>query len=492
MADPRHDYARIMSRRSFFRASGTGIGFAALATLLREDLGAAPAGSEAFGGLPDLPHFAPKAKRVIYLCMSGAPSHLDLFDYKPHLRDMAGEELPDSVREGLQLTTMTASQNTLPIIPTVFEFAQHGQSGAWLSELLPHTARVADDLCFVKSLWNNQLNHDPAQTYLFTGFQLSGRPTIGAWVSYALGSENQNLPAYVAMPTTGSSTGGGPFLSRYWGSGFLPPRYGGVKFGSGPDPVLYLSNPEGFDTADRRRFLDDLAALNQIRLQETGDPEIATRIEQYEMAARMQLSVPELADLSTEPDSTFELYGPAARERGTFTANCLLARRLVERGVRYIMLSHTGWDHHNHLPVQLPRQCREVDQGSAALVQDLKQRGLLDETLVVWGGEFGRTVYGQFTTANDTQATAPSYGRDHNPRCYTVWMAGGGIKPGVTYGETDDFSASIVRDPVSIHDLQATILHCVGIDHSRLTYRYQGRDFRLTDVAGNVVKGLLA
>ena len=491
MADPRHDYARIMSRRSFFRASGTGIGFAALATLLREDLGAAPAGSEAFGGLPDLPHFAPKAKRVIYLCMSGAPSHLDLFDYKPHLRDMAGEELPDSVREGLQLTTMTASQNTLPIIPTIFEFAQHGQSGAWLSELLPHTARVADDLCFVKSLWNNQLNHDPAQTYLFTGFQLSGRPTIGAWVSYALGSENQNLPAYVAMPTTGASTGGGPFLSRYWGSGFLPPRYGGVKLGSGPDPVLYLSNPEGFDTADRRRFLDDLAALNQIRLQETGDPEIATRIEQYEMAARMQLSVPELADLSTEPDSTFELYGPAARERGTFTANCLLARRLVERGVRYIMLSHTGWDHHNHLPVQLPRQCREVDQGSAALVQDLKQRGLLDETLVVWGGEFGRTVYGQFTTANDTQATAPSYGRDHNPRCYTVWMAGGGIKPGVTYGETDDFSASIVRDPVSIHDLQATILHCVGIDHSRLTYRYQGRDFRLTDVAGKVVKGLL-
>ena len=472
MPDPRHDYARIMSRRSFFRASGTGIGFAALATLLREDLGAAPAGSEAFGGLPDLPHFAPKAKRVIYLCMSGAPSHLDLFDYKPHLRDMAGEELPDSVREGLQLTTMTASQNTLPIIPTVFEFAQHGQSGAWLSELLPHTARVADDLCFVKSLWNNQLNHDPAQTYLFTGFQLSGRPTIGAWVSYALGTENQNLPAYVAMPTTGSSTGGGPFLSRYWGSGFLPPRYGGVKFGSGPDPVLYLSNPEGFDTADRRRFLDDLAALNEIRLQETGDPEIATRIEQYEMAARMQLSVPELTDLSTEPDSTFELYGPAARERGTFTANCLLARRLVERGVRYIMLSHTGWDHHNHLPVQLPRQCREVDQGSAALVQDLKQRGLLDKTLVVWGGEFGRTVYGQFTTANDTQATAPSYGRDHNPRCYTVWMAGGGIRPGVTYGETDDFSASIVRDPVSIHDLQATILHCVGIDHSRLTYRY--------------------
>ena len=492
MADPRDDYARLMSRRAFFRASGTGIGFAALATLLREDLGAAPAGSEAFGGLPDLPHFAPQAKRVIYLCMSGAPSHLDLFDHKPHLRDMAGEELPDSVREGLQLTTMTASQNTLPIIPTVFEFAQHGQSGAWLSELLPHTARVADDLCFVKSLWNNQLNHDPAQTYLFTGFQLSGRPTIGAWVSYALGTENENLPAYVALPTTGSSTGGGPFLSRYWGSGFLPPRYGGVKFGSGPDPVLYLSNPAGFDIADRRRFLDDLAALNQIRQQETGDPGIAARIEQYEMAARMQLSVPELTDLSREPDSTFELYGPEARERGTFTANCLLARRLVERGVRYIMLSHTGWDHHNHLPVQLPRQCREVDQGSAALVQDLKQRGLLDETLVVWGGEFGRTVYGQFATANDTRDTAPSYGRDHNPRCYTVWMAGGGIRPGITYGETDDFSASVVRDPVSIHDLQATILHCVGIDHRRLTYRYQGRDFRLTDVAGNVVRDILA
>ena len=492
MADPRDDYARLMNRRSFFRASGTGLGFAALATLLREDLGAVRTGSEALGGLPDLPHFAPKAKRVIYLCMSGAPSHLDLFDYKPGLERMAGEELPDSVRERLRLSTMTATQNTLPIIPTVFEFAQHGQSGAWLSELLPHTAKVADELCFVKSLWNSQLNHDPAQTYLFTGFQLTGRPTIGAWVSYALGSENDNLPSFVAMPTTGSSTGGGPFLSRYWGSGFLPTRYGGVKFGAGPDPVLYLSNPEGFDTDDRRRFLDDLAALNRMQLEETGDPEIAARIEQYEMAARMQLSVPELTDLSSEPESTFDLYGEDARRRGSFAANCLLARRLAERGVRYVMLSHTGWDHHSDLPNQLPRQTREVDQGSAALVQDLRQRGMLDDTLVVWGGEFGRTVYGQFSAANDTRATAASYGRDHNPRCYTVWMAGGGIKPGLTYGETDEFSASIVRDPVSIHDLQATILHCVGIDHTRLTYRYQGRDFRLTDVGGRVVEGLLA
>ena len=489
--DPRREYQRSMTRRSFFRASGTGIGFAALATLLREDLGAVQTGSEAIGGLPDLPHFAPKAKRVIYLCMSGAPSHLDLFDYKPKLKDMLGQELPDSVRQELKLTTMTATQNTLPIIPTTFEFAQHGQSGAWLSELLPHTAKVADDLCFIKSMWNSQLNHDPAQTFLFTGFQLSGRPTIGAWLSYGLGSENENLPAFVAMPTTGSGSGGGPFLARYWGSGFLPALYSGVKFGAGPDPVLYLSNPDGFDTGDRRRFLDDLAALNQIQLQEAGDPEIAARIEQYEMAARMQLSVPELTDLSKEPESTFELYGPEARERGTFTANCLLARRLAERGVRYVMLSHTGWDHHQNLPVQLPPQCREVDQGSAALVQDLKQRGMLDETLVVWGGEFGRTVYGQFGSADDTQATASAYGRDHNVKCYTVWMAGGGIKPGITYGETDDFSASVTRDPVSIHDLQATILHTVGIDHTRLTYKYQGRDFRLTDVSGNVVKDIL-
>lgn len=481
-----------MTRRSFFRASGTGIGFAALATLLRTDLGAAQTGSEVLGGLPDLPHFAPTAKRVIYLCMSGAPSHLDLFDHKPNLEQMAGEELPDSVREGLQLTTMTASQNSLPVIPTSFKFAQHGQSGAWLSELLPHTASVADDLCFIKSLWSNQLNHDPAQTYLFTGFQLPGRPTIGAWVTYALGSENENLPAFVAMPTTGSAGGGGPFLARYWGSGFLPARYSGVKFGTGPDPVLYLSNPDGFTSEDRRRFLDDLEALNQIQLEKTGDPEIADRIDQYEMAARMQLSVPDLTDLSTEPESTFDLYGPDARTRGTFAANCLLARRLVERGVRYVMLSHTGWDHHSNLQLYLPQQCEQVDQGSAGLVQDLKQRGLLDETLVIWGGEFGRTAYGQFSTAVDTQANANSYGRDHNPKCYTVWMAGGGIKPGVTYGETDDFSASITRDPVSIHDLQATILHSVGIDHTRLTYRYQGRDFRLTDVSGNVVNDLLA
>ena len=490
--DPRDEHERIMTRRSFFRASGTGIGFAALSTLLGGKLGATQTGSEAIGGLAGLPHLAPTAKRVIYLHMSGAPSHLDLFDYKPNLEDMAGQELPESVREGLTLTTMTASQNSLPVIPTIFEFAQHGQSGAWLSELLPHTASVADDLCFIKSLWSNQLNHDPAQTYLFTGFQLPGRPTMGAWVSYALGSENDNLPAFVAMPTTGTGGGGGPFLPRYWGSGFLPARYNGVKFGTGPDPVLYLSNPDGFTPEDRRRFLDDLAALNQIQLKKAGDPEIAARIDQYEMAARMQLSVPDLTDLSTEPESTFDLYGPEARERGTFAANCLLARRLAERGVRYVMLSHTGWDHHSNLQLYLPQQCQQVDQGSAALVQDLKQRGMLDETLVIWGGEFGRTAYGQFSSAVDTQATANSYGRDHNPKCYTVWMAGGGIKPGITYGETDDYSASITRDPVSIHDLQATILHAVGIDHTRLTYKYQGRDFRLTDVSGNVVHDVLA
>jgi hypothetical protein len=489
--DPRCEHDRLMTRRTFFRAGGTGLGLTALATLLSEDLWAGQIGSEAIGGLAGLPHFAPKAKRVIFLFMPGAPSHIDLFDYKPKLKELSGTELPDSVRQGQRLTGMTASQLTLPIIPSMFKFAQHGQSGAWLSELLPHTAKAADNLCFIKSMWSEQINHDPGMTFLLTGFQLAGRPSMGAWVSYALGNENRNLPAFVAMVSTGKGSSGAPVLERHWSSGFLPPRYSGVKFGPGSDPVLYLSNPEGVAPADRRRFLDDLAALNQISLEESGDPEISTRIAQYEVAARMQTSVPELTDLSKEPESTFELYGPDSRTPGTFARNCLLARRLAERGVRFVHVAHRGWDQHNNLPNALPMQARDVDQGSAALVQDLKQRGMLEDTLIVWGGEFGRTVYGQFGFAGDREETATSYGRDHHPRCYTIWMAGGGVKPGITYGETDDFSYNITRDPVHIHDLQATIMHCVGIDHTRLTYRYQGRDFRLTDVDGQVVKGIL-
>ena len=487
--DPRAKYEQIATRRSFLRASGTGIGFAALATLLGEDVWG-QTGSEAIGGLPGLPHFAPKAKRVIYLCMPGAPSHHELFDYKPGLTEMAGQELPDSVLQKLKLSAMTATQSAHLIVPSAFKFAQHGQSGAWVSELLPYTAKVADDLCIIKSMWTDQINHDPALTKLFTGFQLSGRPTMGAWANYALGSENKNLPGYVAMSTAGVGTTGTPFLTRYWGMGWLPARYGGVKFGSGPDPVLYLSDPEGFTREDRRLFLDQLETINQAELEASGDPEIAARIEQYEMAARMQLSVPELTDLSKEPQSTFELYGPDAKKPGTFAANCLLARRLAERGVRFVLMAHAGWDHHTNLPIQIPKQCKDVDQGAAGLVQDLKQRGMLDETLVIWGGEFGRTVFGQVNTASSAKK-GPNYGRDHFPGCYTVWMAGGGVKPGITYGETDDFSTSIVKNPVSPYDLEATILHTLGIDHTRLTYKYQGRNFRLTDVFGTVVKDIL-
>jgi hypothetical protein len=374
----------------------------------------------------------------------------------------------------------------------VFKFAQHGQSGAWLSELLPYTAKVADDLCFIKSMNTEQINHDPATTYLLTGFQLPGRPTMGSWVSYALGSENRNLPSFVAMVTIGKGGVGTPAHDRHWGNGFLPAKYQGVKFGSGTDPVLYLSNPEGLEQADRRRFLDDLAVLNHMKLEESGDPEIATRIEQYEMAARMQTAVPELTDLSKEPESTFELYGPECRKPGAFARNCLLARRLAERGVRFVQVCHLGWDQHGNLPTQLAGQAKDVDQGAAALIQDLKQRGMLDDTLVIFGGEFGRTVYGQFgTNAVQEETSTKNYGRDHHPRCFTIWMAGGGIKPGITYGETDDFSYNITRDPVTIHDWHATILNRLGIDHTRLTYRHMGRDFRLTDVEGQVVKGIL-
>jgi Arylsulfatase A and related enzymes len=472
---------RTTTRRQFFSQSLAGLGTAALSSLLSEDL----RGQEESSGLPGLPHFPARAKRVIYLFQYGGPSQIDLFDPKPQLARMQGSELPGSVRMGQRLTTMTAAQSSFPVASSIFRFSQHGQSGAWLSELLPYTARVADDICFVRSLYTEQINHDPGITFFQTGFQLAGRPSIGSWIAYGLGTENKDLPAFIVMTSKGGKLGDQPLADRLWGSGFLPTRYQGVKFRSGADPVLYLSNPEGFSTKARRRYLDDLADLNKAKLEEAGDPEIATRIAQYEMAFRMQASVPELTDLSTEPEETFELYGPDSRKPGTFAANCLLARRLAERGVRFIQLFHRGWDQHAKLPEQIRVQCRATDQPSAALVADLKRRGLLDDTLVVWGGEFGRTVYCQ------GRLTETDYGRDHHPRCFTIWMAGGGIKPGITYGATDDFSYNITENPVHVHDLHATILHCLGIDHKRLTYKFQGRRFRLTDVRGEVVKDIL-
>lgn len=460
------------NRRQFMQGA---FGAAALSTLLNEDMQASEA----------LPHFAPKAKRVIYLFQYGGPSQIDLFDPKPQLAKLQAKELPGSIRMGQRLTTMTAGQSSFPVASSIFRFAQHGQSGAHVSELLPHTARIADEICFIRSMHTEQINHDPGITFFQTGFQLAGRPSIGSWLAYGLGSENKDLPAYIVMTSRGGKLGDQPLADRLWGSGFLPTRYQGVKFRAGKDPVLFLSNPPGFDEKARRRFLDDLSTLNQKRLGQTGDPEISTRIAQYEMAFRMQASVPELTDVSTEPDSTFELYGEDARRPGTYAANCLLARRLAERGVRFIQLFHRGWDQHAKLPEQIRIQCQATDQASAALVQDLKQRGLLDETLIVWGGEFGRTVYCQ------GKLTEEDYGRDHHPRCFTVWMAGGGVRPGATYGSTDEFSYNITENPVHVHDLHATLLHCLGIDHKRLTFKYQGRHFRLTDVHGKVVKELL-
>ncbi len=476
-----------LSRRHFL-AQGAGVGLAALASLLAEESRAAgPPTPQYVGGLPGLPHYRARARRVIYLFQSGAPSQMDLFDPKPRLDGLRGKELPDSVRKGQRLTGMTATQTSFPIAPSKFRFARHGKSGAWVSELLPHTAKVVDRLCFIRSIYTEAINHDPAVTFFQTGAQLAGRPSIGAWLAYGLGNASRDLPAFVVMISRGSGNPiDQPLYDRLWGSGFLPSRYQGVKFRSGGDPVLYLSNPGGVGRDTRRRMLDDLAALNRLRHREVGDPEITTRIAQYEMAFRMQTSVPELADVSKEPESTFKLYGEDARKPGTYAANCLLARRLVERGVRFVQLFHRGWDQHLHLPKQIAGQCRDTDQASAALVTDLAQRGLLDDTLVVWGGEFGRTVYCQGTL------TREDYGRDHHPRCFTIWLAGGGIRPGISYGETDDFSYNITRDPVHVHDLHATLLHCLGIDHKRLTFKFQGRHYRLTDVHGEVVKGLLA
>lgn len=482
--NPVDDRKQFLSRRSFLSLASTSLGATALNTLLSQDLYAQ--NPKVFGGLPGLPHFAPKAKRVIYLFQSGGPSQHELFDYKPTLVDMVGQDLPPSVRGNQRVTTMTSGQESFPLVPSVYGFSRHGDSGAWVSELMPHTAEIVDDLCFIKTMHTEAINHDPGITFFQTGAQLAGRPSIGAWLDYGLGSMNQDLPTFVAMVSIGTGNGGQPLYDRLWGSGFLPTRYQGVKFLASGDPVLYLSNPPGVGSTTRRRFLDDLAQLNQLTRDEFGDPETSTRTTQYEMAYRMQTSVPELNDLSDEPESTFERYGPDARKPGSFARNCLLARRLAERDVRFIQLFHRGWDQHTRLPGGIRNQARDVDQAQAALIKDLKERGLLDDTLVVWGGEFGRSAYCQ------GRFTKEVYGRDHHPRCFTMWMAGGGVKPGITHGETDEFSYNIVKDPVHVYDLHATILHLLGIDHTKLTYHYQGRDFRLTDVHGEVVNNILA
>jgi len=463
-----------LNRRSFLGNSAKGLGGMALASLLNPSLFAAR----------DYQAIAPKAKRVIYLFQSGGPPQHDLFDHKPYLDKVHGQEIPESVFNGQRLTGMTAGQDSFPAARSIFEFKKFGQSGINLNaELLPHLGSIADDIALVRSMHTEAINHDPAITFFQTGFQLAGRPSIGAWLSYGLGSENENLPAFVAMT---SNRGGQALYDRLWGAGFLPSEHQGVRFRSGKDPVLYLSNPEGMSGSLRRRTLDHIGQLNSMHHQEFGDPEIRTRIAQYEMAYRMQASVPELTDLSKESESTFDLYGEDARKPGTFAYNALLARKLSERGVRFVQLFHRGWDTHGGLPGQLTKRCKETDQPSAALIKDLRQRGLLDETLVVWGGEFGRTVYCQGDLG------AKNYGRDHHPRCFSVWMAGGGIKGGTTYGQTDDYGYNIVENPVSVHDLHATILHQMGVDHERLTYKFQGRHYRLTDVHGHVVRPILA
>lgn len=470
-----------LNRRTFLHRAAVGIGSLALGSLLGEGCRREP---DAAGILSALPHFAPRAKRVIYLFQSGAPSQFELFDWKPKLREMHGQELPASVRMGQRLTGMTANQKSFPLIGARVDFRQYGQSGTWISDLLPYTARVVDDLCIIKSMHTEAINHDPAVTFFQTGHQQPGRPAMGAWLSYGLGSENSNLPAFVVLLSRGKGNIQ-PLASRVWGSAFLPSIHQGVQFRGGQDPVLYLRDPDGMDSLSRRNMLDVLARLNHRAAEEFGDPEISARISQYEMAYRMQSSVPELTDLSDEPDSTFRLYGADAIVPGTFAANCLLARRLCERGVRFVQLYHMGWDAHFDLLGMTGRMAKDVDQASAALITDLKQRGLLDETLVVWGGEFGRTTYGQ-GTLND------NYGRDHHPRCFTIWMAGAGVKPGIVYGETDEFGYNIADKPVHVHDFQATLLHLFGIDHERFVFPYQGRRFRLTDVSGQVVHDILA
>lgn len=481
-----------LERRNFLVKTSLGLGALAIGSLFgaqKRSGSLAAATSEGASALEEkvlkaLPHIAPKAKRVVYLFMAGGPSQFETFDYKPKLVDMAGQNLPDSVRKGQRLTGMSANQSSLPIVPSVYGFSQHGKSGTWVSELMPYTAKVVDELCMIKSIYSEAINHDPAITFFQTGNQLPGRPSIGSWVSYGLGTDNQNLPSFIVLVSKNGSKDQ-PLYARLWGNGFLPSKHQGVQFRSGKDPVLFLNNPEGYDGADRKEMLDYLAKLNQLQNEPYGDPEVDARIAQYEMAFRMQTSVPEVMDTAGEPDEIFELYGPDSRDSGTYAANCILARKLLEKDVKFVQLYHQGWDNHGGLPKGIAHQCKNTDQATAALIMDLKRRGLLDDTLVVWGGEFGRTVYSQ------GKLTAYDYGRDHHPRCFTMWMAGAGVKPGISFGETDDFSYNIVKDPVHVHDFQATLMHLLGVDHEQLIYKFQGRRFRLTDVHGNVVKRIL-
>jgi hypothetical protein len=470
------DHRLFMTRRHFFGRMAAGIGTAALGSLLNPSLLASNAHQS---------HFPGRAKRVIYLFMAGGPSQMDLLDYKPTLDKLHETELPASIRMGQRLTGMTSGQKNFPVVKSIFKFSQHGQCGAYISELLPHIAGVADDICVIKTVNTEAINHDPAITFIQTGFQQPGRPCMGSWLSYGLGTANQNLPAFIVMISSGKESDQ-PLYTRLWGSGFLPSEHQGVQFRGTGDPVLYLSNPPGLSRDARRRMLDGIAKLNERQYQAFADPEINTRISQYEMAYRMQASVPELTDVGDEPEHILNSYGPDVKKPGSFAYNCLLARRMAERGVRFIQLYHRGWDQHNSLPKRIREQCKDTDQPSAALVMDLKQRGMLDDTLVIWGGEFGRTVYSQGKIEKD------NYGRDHHGRCYSIWMAGGGVKGGTSYGETDDYCYNVVKDPVHIHDFNATVLHALGIDHERLTFRFQGRDYRLTDIHGNVVRGVLA
>ncbi len=457
------------SRRDFLAKTSLGFGSLALSGFIDPIVGR--------------PHFAPRAKRVIYLFQSGAPSQIDLFDHKPLLQKMHGEELPESVRSGQRLTGMTAGQSSFPLVGSPFKFEKHGSSGAWVSELMPHTAQVVDDLCFVKSMYTEAINHDPAVTFIQTGSQFPGRPSMGAWLSYGLGSDNANLPAFVVLVTKDKN--GQPLYSRSWGNGFLPSEHQGVQFRSGKNPVLYLDNPPGVAPKTRRSQLDRLRSLQEMQFDQMGDPEINARMAQYEMAFRMQTSVPEVMDVTGEPEYIYNLYGKDSKQPGTYAANCLLARRLAEKGVKFIQLYHQGWDQHGNLPSAIKVQCKETDQASAALITDLKQRGMLEDTLVIWGGEFGRTNYSQ------GQLTSTNFGRDHHPRCFTIWMAGGGSRPGMSYGTTDEFGYHVASDHVHIHDFQATVMHMLGVDHEKLTFKYQGRRFRLTDVHGNVVHNIL-
>ena len=486
--NPFHEWVRYETRRQFFSRGANAVGWAALATLLGKDAAGSLAAAASPANKPNLAHFPGKAKHVIYLHMVGAPSQIDLFDYKPKMLDWYDKDLPDSVRKGQRLTTMTSGQARFPIAPSKYKFSQHGQCGMWVSELFPYKAKMVDDLCFIRSMETEAINHEPAITYMQTGNQITGRPCIGAWVSYGLGSLNDNLPTFVVLVARSTNTEQVQAISaRLWSSGYLPGEHAGVALRSAGDPILFINNPDGVTPEVRRKTLDGLKALNEIIYRRVGDPETHTRIQQYELAFRMQASVPELIDLSGEPPSTYALYGDEAKNPGAFAHAALLARRMIERGVRFVQIYHNNWDTHANVAGRLPMQCKDVDQPCYALIQDLKRRGLLDSTLVIWGGEFGRTIYSQ------GQLTRENYGRDHHPRCFTIWMAGGGIRPGTIYGETDDFSYNIVKDPVHVRDFHATILHLLGFDHERFTYRYQGADQRLTGVEpAKVIKGILA